>query len=96
MPPASPAANPSSRRTTSNVEAPVRLSARARLAADQAIGFLMQQGVKHPHILSLAAGLVDPVTLPGDLVREACEGILGESGSARAALQYGAPPARPI
>lgn len=75
--------------------APVRLSARARMAADQAIGFLMQQGVKHPHILSLAAGLVDPLTLPGDLVREACEAILGESGSARAALQYGAPAGAP-
>lgn len=75
--------------------APPRLSERSRLAADQAIGFLMQQGVRHPHILSLAAGLVDPVTLPADEVREACDGILKETGSARAALQYGAPAGAP-
>ena len=60
----------------------------ATRASEQAISFLMQQGVENADCLSLAAGLVDPQTLPVDLVREATDRILTpETGPL--ALQYG-------
>lgn len=60
----------------------------ATRASEQAISFLMQQGVENADCLSLAAGLVDPHTLPVDLVREATDRILTpETGPL--ALQYG-------
>jgi 2-aminoadipate transaminase len=65
------------------------LSQRSRWAADQAISFLMQQGVENPGCISLAAGLVDEDSLPADPVREAVSALLGDSASARSALQYG-------
>jgi 2-aminoadipate transaminase len=65
------------------------LSQRSRWAADQAISFLMQQGVENPGCISLAAGLVDEDSLPAEPVREAVTALLGDSASARSALQYG-------
>jgi 2-aminoadipate transaminase len=65
------------------------LSQRSRWAADQAISFLMQQGVENPGCISLAAGLVDEDSLPAEPVREAVSALLGDSASARSALQYG-------
>ena len=60
----------------------------ATRASEQAISFLMQQGVENADCLSLAAGLVDPQTLPVDLVRDAADQILTpETGPL--ALQYG-------
>lgn len=69
-------------------------SIRSAWAADQAISFLMQQGVENPGVLSLAAGLVDESTLPAELVSEAVADILREPATARAALQYGTTPGR--
>jgi 2-aminoadipate transaminase len=69
--------------------APPSLSRRSQLASRSAISFLMQQGVENPGVLSLAAGLVDPATLPVDETREAAAQLLGDPVSARAALQYG-------
>lgn len=64
-------------------------SQRRRWAADQAISFLMQQGIEHPHVLSLAAGLVDPGSLPVAEAIEAARGVLADDLRARSALQYG-------
>lgn len=69
--------------------APVVLSRRAGWAEGQAISFLMQQGVENPQCLSLAAGLVDAMTLPVDIVRRAAEIVLGDQAWGRYSLQYG-------
>src|SRR5207244_85205 len=45
-----------------------------------------------PHLISLAAGLVDPVSLPAAEVAESVAALLSRPGGARAALQYGTTP----
>lgn len=59
----------------------------ARRASRQAIGYLMQQGIENADCLSLAAGFVDPVTLPVQLVEETIQTVLKTHGSTP--LQYG-------
>ena len=66
------------------------LSDRSAWAAGGAISELMRRALEHPDCLSLAAGFVDPATLPVDLVREAAADVLA-APDARALLQYGAP-----
>ncbi|MCI0459058.1 MAG: PLP-dependent aminotransferase family protein [Gemmataceae bacterium] len=68
---------------------PARLSARSLQTADQPISYFMQQAVENPHLISLAAGLVDYDSLPAREVRAALDDILGRPDTARAALQYG-------
>ncbi len=68
---------------------PVRLSRRAEWTRKQAIGFLMQQAVENPGVISLAAGLVDRDSLPVEETRSAVEVLLGDDERARDALQYG-------
>lgn len=65
------------------------LSQRRQRAADQAISFLMQQGVERPQVLSLAAGLVDAASLPVEETIEAARAVLADDTRARQALQYG-------
>lgn len=65
------------------------LSARARRAADQPISYLLAEALANPRLISLAAGLVDYESLPGDSVSTLLQSILREPESARAALQYG-------
>lgn len=65
------------------------LSRRATWAGDQPISRLMHQALAQPQLVSLAAGFVDPQTLPVDETRQACEAILSDPMLARAALQYG-------
>jgi 2-aminoadipate transaminase len=60
-------------------------------ASAQAIGFLMQQGIENADCLSLAAGFVDPETLPVDLVREATVKLMG-GPAGKPTLQYGTTP----
>lgn len=67
----------------------VHLSLRARQTQDQPISYFMQQAVENPGLISLAAGLVDGASLPGDEVLHAAEELLGEPGGAQLALQYG-------
>src|SRR5437868_9056477 len=67
----------------------VHLSTRALQTADQPISYFMQQAVENPNLISLAAGLVDPESLPAAEVTDALDAILGRPESARAALQYG-------
>jgi 2-aminoadipate transaminase len=49
----------------------------------------MQQAVENPGLISLAAGLVDPASLPAAEVQEILAELLGRAESAQAALQYG-------
>lgn len=49
----------------------------------------MQQGVEHPHVVSLAAGLVDPGSLPVSETAEAVRDLLSDDLRARSVLQYG-------
>ncbi|MBL8820325.1 MAG: PLP-dependent aminotransferase family protein [Planctomyces sp.] len=84
-------------RETSN-SAPVssvpalHFSQHSRRAADQAISYLMQQGVENPDCISLAAGLVDEKTLPVQLTKAAVDRVLRDPESGRTALQYGTTP----
>ena len=66
-----------------------KFSQRRTWASDQPISFLMQQGVENPQCISLAAGLVDPVTLPVDTVQSAVAELLRTESAARECLQYG-------
>lgn len=65
------------------------LSQQARRAAEQAIGFLMQQAVENADCISLAAGLVDEQTLPVTLVSGAVGELLTDTRAGRSLLQYG-------
>ena len=69
-----------------------RLSQRRQLAQDQAISFLMQQGVENPGVISLAAGLVDQQMLPVEATRMAFESLFADRERAQDALQYGTTP----
>lgn len=71
------------------ISAPLSLSRRRSLAADQSISYLMQQGLVNREVISLAAGFVDEQTLPVSLVQTAIEKIFSEADSGRKALQYG-------
>ena len=66
-----------------------RISQRARQAAEQPISYLMQETIARPELISLAAGFVDPETLPVGPVAEATESMFGDSRAGRTALQYG-------
>jgi 2-aminoadipate transaminase len=68
---------------------PVQFSDRALRTADQPISYFMQQAIENPHLISLAAGLVDPASLPAAEVAEALAELLGQPPTAQAALQYG-------
>ena len=66
-----------------------RLSQRWKWASQQAISYLMQQGIENPDVLSLAAGFVDQQTLPIDATRQAFESLMADEERARSVLQYG-------
>lgn len=70
-------------------------SKRAAWAAGQPISALMSQALAHPELISLAAGFVDPMTLPGELVQTALERLLASPEATRTALQYGTTPGVP-
>jgi len=68
---------------------PFSLSARASQTHDQPISYFMQQAVENPNLISLAAGLVDPGSLPAAEVRAVMDEMLSDPVTAQAALQYG-------
>src|SRR5712692_1395902 len=80
---------PSVRKIPSPTEASIQLSAKALQTADQPISYFMQQAVENPNLISIAAGLVDPASLPAAEVAEAVEALLSQPRTAQAALQYG-------
>lgn len=69
--------------------APLELSTRAQQTEETPISYFMQQAVENPRIISLAAGLVDPLSLPADEVCAVVNDLLRDPLAARAALQYG-------
>jgi 2-aminoadipate transaminase len=64
------------------------LSAKARRTGEQPISFLMVAAIANPKLINLAAGLVDPQTLPVAAVRQIAETLLSDPARGRAALQY--------
>lgn len=66
-----------------------RFSQRAQWAREQAISFLMQQGVENRDVISLAAGLVDEASLPVAECRATLSELLADTASGQRALQYG-------
>jgi 2-aminoadipate transaminase len=71
---------------------PPTISQRAQWASGQPISFLMHKALANPQLISLAAGFVDPDTLPVEPTREALEILLSDDAAARTALQYGSTP----
>lgn len=67
----------------------LRFSKRSAQTGEQPISYYMQQGVENPRLISLAAGLVDPESLPADEVREVVAELLANPATAQTALQYG-------
>ena len=65
------------------------LSRRGQGAQEQPISGLMERALGSPKLISLAAGFVDPQTLPIDAVRDAFAGLFADEQRARDALQYG-------
>jgi len=72
-----------------STETEFRLSSRAMRAHEQPINYLMTQAVANPDLISLAAGLVDYDTLPGDEARAILTRLLGEKRTAQIVMQYG-------
>lgn len=75
---------------------PQSLSQRAGWSSGQPISALMHRALAHPEVISLAAGFVDPATLPTELLAEAAHAVLSDQATARAALQYGSTPGLPF
>jgi 2-aminoadipate transaminase len=67
---------------------PLGLSAKARRTGEQPISFLMAAVLADPNLINLAAGLVDPLTLPVGPTRQIVKTIFSDDRRARAALQY--------
>jgi 2-aminoadipate transaminase len=73
--------------------AEVKLSRRWQWSTrGRAISYLMEQAVENPNAISLAAGLVDPSTLPVEETRRVIADLLGDPDRGRRALQYGTTP----
>src|SRR5262249_44714809 len=66
---------------------PVYLSRRS--GGTQPISYFMRMAVENPDLITLAAGLVDPPSLPATEARAALDELLGQPTTAQAALQYG-------
>ncbi|HEX3148133.1 MAG TPA: PLP-dependent aminotransferase family protein [Gemmataceae bacterium] len=69
--------------------APLTLSAKARRTPESPITHFMGLALGNPHLISLAAGMVDGSSLPAGPVAQAVADLLADLGTARAALQYG-------
>jgi len=68
----------------------VQLSRRAQWAAgDNVVSLLMARTLAQPELISLAAGFVNPDTLPVEPTRRAMDRLAAQPAMARAALQYG-------
>jgi 2-aminoadipate transaminase len=69
--------------------APLKLSIRADQTGEPPISYFMQQAVENPGLISLAAGLVDPESLPVEELRVVMAELLADPRAAQDALQYG-------
>ena len=65
--------------------APLTLSAKARRTPESPISHFMELALGNPHLISLAAGMVDGASLPAGPVAQAVADLLADPASARAA-----------
>jgi 2-aminoadipate transaminase len=72
----------------SNENLALPLSAKAARTGEQPISFLIEAALANPTLINLAAGLVDPLTLPVEALRKISQSVLADDARARAALQY--------
>src|SRR5436190_5052692 len=66
----------------------IALSAKALRTKEQPISFLIAEALRNPGLINLAAGLVDPLTLPVAECDTICRRIFGDVNRGRQALQY--------
>src|SRR5688572_27747271 len=64
------------------------LSAKARRTKEQPISFLIGEALRNPRLINLAAGLVDPLTLPVEECQAITGRIFADAARGRAALQH--------
>lgn len=67
---------------------PLALSAKARRTHEQPISYLITTALRNPGLINLAAGLVDPLTLPVEECAAITHRIFTDTAKARSALQY--------
>ncbi|MSR53318.1 MAG: PLP-dependent aminotransferase family protein [Gemmataceae bacterium] len=68
---------------------PVSFSKKAIRTPESPISQFMELALSSPHLISLAAGMVDGGSLPAGPIASAVSSILNDPKTARAALQYG-------
>jgi 2-aminoadipate transaminase len=64
------------------------LSSKALRTREQPISFLITEALRNPRLINLAAGLVDPLTLPVEEVRAITARLFSDTGRGRSVLQY--------
>jgi 2-aminoadipate transaminase len=67
---------------------PLAWSGKAKRTKEQPISFLIAEAMRNPKLINLAAGLVDPYSLPVETVRRLASDILSDTDRGRRALQY--------
>lgn len=68
---------------------PILFSDKARRTEEQPISYLIAVAKANPNLISFAAGLVDPLTLPTEETLKITQRILSDPKHAREVLQYG-------
>jgi 2-aminoadipate transaminase len=68
---------------------PLTFSAKSKRTPESPISEFMELALTNPHLISLAAGMVDGASLPAGPVAAAVSEIMSDPATARAALQYG-------
>jgi 2-aminoadipate transaminase len=64
------------------------LSTKARRTKEAPISYLIAMALRNPGLINLAAGLVDPFTLPVEACKQITSRILSDTARGRVALQY--------
>src|SRR5215213_5689620 len=64
------------------------LSSKALRTREQPISFLIAEALRKPKLINLAAGLVDPLTLPVEECDAVTRRIFADVSRGRSALQY--------
>src|SRR3954466_13364073 len=64
------------------------LSSKSLRTREQPISFLIAEALRNPRLINLAAGLVDPLTLPVEECAAITQRVLGDVARGRSALQY--------
>ncbi|MCA9153201.1 MAG: PLP-dependent aminotransferase family protein [Pirellulaceae bacterium] len=72
------------------------LSQRSLWAEGQPISDLMSRALTNPDLISLAAGFVDPTSLPVEVTRDVLHDLLASDSEARRILQYGTTAGDPL